>query len=241
MRAVAGERDGINARRLGKYIGRHERRIEAGLRFEQTGERKGVALWVVGFAGFAGLQNPPTRKCHDSFNKDGETNPSNPPNPPDGHEAPGLAEGSAARGAGERPFPPQPGIDTPPWDDLDAWRSRLAMAGDLETQRGVAKDWAQATGAVENGHGFALPPGLRRGLALAELKSAARRCGLTLGERLASSFVPTADRQDVPDKRPAESRAPTGSDGHTGADAGREEPGLPPNAACEPAFEELRL
>jgi hypothetical protein len=138
MRAVAGERDGINARRLGKYIGRHERRIEAGLRFEQAGERKSVALWMVGLAGFAVLQNPPTRECHDSFSMYGETNPRNPPNPLD-----------------------RPAEDVEPaWNDLDAWRARLRAAADVQAQRSIVLQWAQVAGATVNGRSFVLPDNL---------------------------------------------------------------------------------
>jgi putative DNA primase/helicase len=55
LRAVAGERDGsINSRRLGRYIKRHDRRIEDGMWFEDVGEdrvRKTRLYWVCGVSG----------------------------------------------------------------------------------------------------------------------------------------------------------------------------------------------
>lgn len=44
---VAGERGGINSRRLGRWIERHEGRIQGGLRFERAGKYRGVMRWRV--------------------------------------------------------------------------------------------------------------------------------------------------------------------------------------------------
>jgi bifunctional DNA primase/polymerase-like protein len=44
---VAAGEGGIDARRLGHWLARHERRREGGLHVERAGERQGVALWMV--------------------------------------------------------------------------------------------------------------------------------------------------------------------------------------------------
>jgi hypothetical protein len=45
MEAVAGEKGGINARRLGRFIAKHERRIEGGLRFVKDGSDARALFW----------------------------------------------------------------------------------------------------------------------------------------------------------------------------------------------------
>jgi hypothetical protein len=45
MDAVAGERGGVNARRLGRFIARHEQRIEGGLRFVRDGDQDRALFW----------------------------------------------------------------------------------------------------------------------------------------------------------------------------------------------------
>jgi hypothetical protein len=42
---VAGERGGVNARKLGRFISKHERRIEGGLRFVKDGEQQRALFW----------------------------------------------------------------------------------------------------------------------------------------------------------------------------------------------------
>jgi hypothetical protein len=42
---VAAQGREINTRKLGNFIAKHERRVEAGMRVERAGERSGVALW----------------------------------------------------------------------------------------------------------------------------------------------------------------------------------------------------
>jgi hypothetical protein len=90
MENVAGEKGGINARRLGNFIAKHERRIEGALHFERAGDRQGVALWQVrhgGFGGFRGFTSAPSRKGSNDENhikpesQYAGTNPRNPPNP----------------------------------------------------------------------------------------------------------------------------------------------------------------
>ncbi|WP_159716397.1 hypothetical protein, partial [Geminicoccus flavidas] len=44
---IAGERQGINVRRLGRFIARHEGRIERGKRFERMSEKGGSLQWRV--------------------------------------------------------------------------------------------------------------------------------------------------------------------------------------------------
>jgi hypothetical protein len=93
MEVVAGEKGGVNARRLGRFIAKHERRIEAGLRFAKDGERAGVAYWRVedgGLGGFGGFLPSPSREKANGNGEGGyqidrlETNPPNPPNPSSG-------------------------------------------------------------------------------------------------------------------------------------------------------------
>jgi putative DNA primase/helicase len=97
MMAVAGENGGVNARRLGRFIARHERRIEGGLRFVRAGTAENTTLWQVtpeGFPGFQGFDSDPSREgTHketrsrgegngDLKEKEGlERNPQNPRNP----------------------------------------------------------------------------------------------------------------------------------------------------------------
>jgi hypothetical protein len=47
IEAVAAEGRVVNRERLGKFIRRHERRIEGGLQFQRAGDRQNVALWRV--------------------------------------------------------------------------------------------------------------------------------------------------------------------------------------------------
>ena len=88
---VASEKGGVNSRRLGRFMAKHERRIEAGLRFAKDGERAGVAYWRVedgGFGGFGGFPPSPSREKANGNGEGGYqidrlgTNPPNPPNPP---------------------------------------------------------------------------------------------------------------------------------------------------------------
>jgi hypothetical protein len=75
---IAGERGTINARRLGRFISRHERRVEGGLRFEQGEQRQGVATWrAVGLAGFGGMRSTPTRETPAKFSEEWGANPQN--------------------------------------------------------------------------------------------------------------------------------------------------------------------
>jgi hypothetical protein len=92
LEAVASQGREINTRRLGNFIAKYERRVEAGMRFERAGDRSGVALWrvvtvddVVGSKGFVGSDDTLTRESQktksDSFNEQCGTNPRNHPNP----------------------------------------------------------------------------------------------------------------------------------------------------------------
>jgi len=93
LEAVAAQGREINTRRLGNFIAKHERRVEAGMRFERAGDRSGVALWrvvtvdgIVGYDGFVGSDDTPTRESQttniDTSNKQCGANPRNHPNPP---------------------------------------------------------------------------------------------------------------------------------------------------------------
>jgi hypothetical protein len=67
MRAIAGERDAVNSKRLGWFLAKHEGRIEAGHRFVMGEGRRAGSLWRVATtatnAGFAGFCQPPSRNC----------------------------------------------------------------------------------------------------------------------------------------------------------------------------------
>jgi len=87
MHAVAGEKGGgINSRRLGRYIKRHDRRIEDGMSFEDCGEEpsKKVRMWrVTGVSGVSGVSSYEPA-CDSGVEKGGlsaGTDPENPSNP----------------------------------------------------------------------------------------------------------------------------------------------------------------
>jgi hypothetical protein len=76
-------------------------------------------------------------------------------------------------------WPPKPKLPTD-WLDLDGWRALLGRARLVEHRRWVVARWARAAdGDVSDGV-LDLPTGLPHGLALAELKTHARICGLTI-------------------------------------------------------------
>jgi hypothetical protein len=64
MEAVAGEKGGINARRLGRFIAKHERRIEGGLRFIRDGDQDRALFWRVAaeFPEFSEFFSAPSRE-----------------------------------------------------------------------------------------------------------------------------------------------------------------------------------
>lgn len=73
MRAIAGDREGVNSRKLGRFLSKHEGRIEQGRRFVRGDGRRAGVLWRVvstaksaSFAGFAGSCQPLTRECQAS-------------------------------------------------------------------------------------------------------------------------------------------------------------------------------
>jgi hypothetical protein len=74
-----------------------------------------------------------------------------------------------------RVWPPKPKLPTD-WHDLDGWRDLLGRARLVEHCRWVVARWARAAGGEVRDGVLALP----RGLALAELKTHARICGLTI-------------------------------------------------------------
>jgi hypothetical protein len=89
MAACAGEGSGINTRKLGWFLSKHEGRIENGRRFMRGEERRAGALWWVkasaGFAGFAGSQQPFAGKCQqtlsDTYRQPAAEIPQKPQNP----------------------------------------------------------------------------------------------------------------------------------------------------------------
>ena len=105
MQEIASDGAGVNLRKLGWFISRHEGRIEDGMRFVRGEKRRAGALWKVeqiakgaGFAGFAGFEQPSTRECHfpnsgkyeresDSYVETAAKNSQNPQNPQELAEA----------------------------------------------------------------------------------------------------------------------------------------------------------
>ncbi|WP_027133430.1 hypothetical protein [Geminicoccus roseus] len=97
MHVAAGDRDGINLRKLGWFVARHEGRIEDGRRFEKGEGRRTGLLWRVvtadelaGFATFASSPPSPYAKCqsddtrtdtHDNYIEWAERNPRKSHNP----------------------------------------------------------------------------------------------------------------------------------------------------------------
>jgi hypothetical protein len=73
MEAIAGEKGGINARRLGRFIAKHERRIEGGLRFERDGDQDRALCWRVTaeFPEFSELFSAPSREDKPNGRGDG--------------------------------------------------------------------------------------------------------------------------------------------------------------------------
>ena len=74
LEAVAAQGREVNTRKLGNFIAKHERRVEAGMRFERAGDRSGVALWrvvrvdgIVGYEGLVGYDDTPTREVADDL------------------------------------------------------------------------------------------------------------------------------------------------------------------------------
>jgi hypothetical protein len=83
------------------------------------------------------------------------------------------------------PLPPAPVWPSKPklptdWRDLDGWRALLAYARTFKHKRWVIERWAMTAGGCVRDGFLHLPTGLPRGLALAELKTHARICGLTV-------------------------------------------------------------
>jgi hypothetical protein len=76
-------------------------------------------------------------------------------------------------------WPPKPKLPTD-WRDLDGWRALLGRARLVEHRRWVVARWARAAGGDVSDGVLDLPTGLPRGLALAELRTAARNIGLTI-------------------------------------------------------------
>jgi hypothetical protein len=84
-----------------------------------------------------------------------------------------------------RPATPIPEPEPPPkpklprhWQDVDGWRAVLRHARLVENRRWVVNRWAKAAGGEVRDGALHLPAELPRGLALAELKTHARNCGL---------------------------------------------------------------
>lgn len=87
---VAGRAGEINIRSLGKWLSKHEKRIEGGFRAEQVGVSGGVAAWKVlqsqkGVSGVSGVSYTPScgNGGDDNLHVKGESHPLNPSNPLD--------------------------------------------------------------------------------------------------------------------------------------------------------------
>jgi hypothetical protein len=75
--------------------------------------------------------------------------------------------------------PPRPAVPRQ-WQDLDGWRRLLTYAHRRENRLWVVARWAKAAGGEVRDSSLHLPADLPRGLALAELKTHARMCELTI-------------------------------------------------------------
>jgi hypothetical protein len=95
LEAVGLDRGGrLNGRMVGKFLSKHESRIERGYRADQAGSRQGVALWSVGLVGFRGFPYTHARNCqhtktgvNDSFTYRVKPTHETTTNPPNGHDA----------------------------------------------------------------------------------------------------------------------------------------------------------
>ena len=94
-----------------------------------------------------------------------------------GREGSGAAENPAVTRGREGLKVPPGGARLPAWTDLNAWRSRLGRAADLEAKRAETVAWVGAAGGRVDGPALALPRDLPRCLALAELRTQARLVG----------------------------------------------------------------
>ena len=68
------------------------------------------------------------------------------------------------------------------WDNLDAWRARIRDNMTVAERREVVRAWADAAGGRIEKDTLALPAGLSRNFALAELKTHATIAGLRVLE-----------------------------------------------------------
>ena len=86
-------------------------------------------------------------------------------------------------------------LSPPAWDDLDQWRQRIACAQGRPARDGalsaVVADWCRAAGCERVDGFWHLPPGLKDGYALLELKRIATNLGL-----LAKDSPPTTGAAD---------------------------------------------
>ncbi len=83
------------------------------------------------------------------------------------------------------PIPSAPTWPTKPavprdWQDRDGWCRLLTYAHRLANRRWVVSRWSHAAGGEVRDGILRLPADLPHGLALAELRTAARICGLTV-------------------------------------------------------------
>jgi hypothetical protein len=76
-------------------------------------------------------------------------------------------------------WPPKPPLPRD-WQDRDGWLALLGYAHLVERRRWVVARWAQAAGGEVRDGTLHLPADLPRGLALAELRTAARNVGLSI-------------------------------------------------------------
>ena len=93
LEAVGDDRGKLSARWIGKFLAKHEGRIERGYRADQAGRRSNAVLWSVILVSLVSSSQRTRKKCQspnprnggDSFTKVGGTNSPNSPNSPNGH------------------------------------------------------------------------------------------------------------------------------------------------------------
>jgi hypothetical protein len=93
LEAVGDDRGKLSARWIGKFLSKHEGRIERGYRADQAGRRTNAVLWSVSLVSLVSssqrtrkkCQSPPQESSSDSFYRWSETNSPNSPNSPNGH------------------------------------------------------------------------------------------------------------------------------------------------------------
>jgi hypothetical protein len=105
------------------------------------------------------------------------------------------------------PIPPAPAWPSRPqvprdWQDHAGWARLLTYADRRDNRLWVVSRWARAAGGEVRDGSLHLPADLPHGLALAELKTHARICGLTLEDLRCPLTLPSCWRPSRAHARP---------------------------------------